>query len=293
MGRPRPGKHAAARRALGSALVSAPALLSGEVLLLRCMRDDCQHPAASAAALLPFFSLQHPGLLRHAAGCCPLPLIMLPPHVHPQSFKFVVEAWGHSYSMAEQVALIESMEPCCQFEVRRHIAFYPRWFLPCCVGQRLARIHRMEPCCQFEFGPGCLAFYVLLSSIFMHWQEGGQRGFQGVGAPAAAGPTPCEPVGCRTAGPRWPVPAPPALPPSDLRIPDTQGHPITPTLGRAVPCFSPLFGCRAPSTCGILTTASGSSSCAMKCARCRCCPTGAAAALRMLQSWLAAGVRLQ
>ncbi|KAI7836781.1 hypothetical protein COHA_009361 [Chlorella ohadii] len=33
-----------------------------------------------------------------------------------QSFKFIVEAWGHSYTMREQVALIESMEPCCRFQ---------------------------------------------------------------------------------------------------------------------------------------------------------------------------------
>lgn len=40
------------------------------------------------------------------------------PMSHPlQSFKFIVEAWGHSYTMREQVALIESLEPCCRFDV--------------------------------------------------------------------------------------------------------------------------------------------------------------------------------
>ena len=51
-----------------------------------------------------------------------------------QSFKFIVEAWGHSYTMREQVALIESMEPCCRFQVGKlHLFSMPyRVWLGCC-----------------------------------------------------------------------------------------------------------------------------------------------------------------
>lgn len=61
-----------------------------------------------------------------------LPLELSPISLPLQSFKFIVEAWGHSYTMREQVALIESLEPCCRFDVSSGIGCYlaaiaPAW----------------------------------------------------------------------------------------------------------------------------------------------------------------------